>query len=61
MKKEQKYFPFCGGDAEVLQTEDSTIDGWNLYCISCAECSAAGPLHSIKSDAIKAWNRRDGK
>jgi len=52
--------PFCGGKAKL---EHRTTDEYYVYCSEVVLC----PIRSIsknwktKSEAIAAWNRRDGK
>jgi Lar family restriction alleviation protein len=53
--------PFCGGEAE-LQHNGARQSGL-VYWIWCAteKCLTETDVYEDKSDAIAAWNRRDGE
>lgn len=45
--------PFCGGEADLLDT----LPSGGCWC-RCDECSSDGPSGDTEADAIAAWNRR---
>lgn len=50
---EFKQCPFCGGEAEIMQTEARTF----LY-VFCGGCGASGDYRDTAEEAAEAWNRR---
>lgn len=44
--------PFCGGEAEILQTAGHT------FCVRCSDCDTSGGHYFTEEDAAAAWNHR---
>lgn len=57
MSEELKPCPFCGGEAELLETKDFKGQTFSA-CIMCRECECITCHFASKSTAIEAWNRR---
>ena len=49
---ELKPCPFCGREAVVKRSSDFR------YYVMCGKCEVKTHKYIVKSDAIKAWNRR---
>lgn len=49
-------FPFCGGNAEVLNDYECGFEG---YYVRCENCRSSSATYDDKTDAIEAWNRRE--
>ena len=50
---ELKPCPFCGGEAEVLESDHSAT----FYCW-CDSCETRGNYYNTEAEAIEAWNTR---
>lgn len=52
MSDKLKSCPFCGGEAEVVETL------FYDYKVACEKCGASTPLCDSEEMAVEAWNRR---
>jgi Lar family restriction alleviation protein len=58
--------PFCGGKAEIIETDTPRTDDigdWKsgskyYHRAACTNCETSGPYEDSKELAIKAWNKR---
>lgn len=55
MSKKIKPCPFCGEDEGK-----ATYDLEQHKIIFCMNCGAVGPWAELLSDAVEAWNKREG-
>lgn len=59
MADELKPCPFCGGKPALCCTRDESDNFDRDYFVTCDNCSIA--IHEeYSSEAIAAWNTRDG-
>ena len=56
---ELKPCPFCGGKARIMLEEEDLPDT-SFHNVYCTVCGAQFWVKS-KSEAIEAWNRREGE
>lgn len=52
-KREIKPCPFCGGEAEVIESDHSGT----FFCW-CDSCETRGNYYDTGAEAIEAWNKR---
>ena len=52
MSEKLKPCPFCGGEAEILQTSG------HMFCPLCSDCDTSGGHYFTEEDAARAWNDR---
>lgn len=52
MSEKLKPCPFCGGEAEILQTSG------HMFCPLCSDCDTSGGHYFTEEDAACAWNDR---
>ena len=55
-KTELKPCPFCGGEAEIVDTGD--LYGHCEYSVSCTSCNCNTDWLTNKKEAVQAWNKR---
>lgn len=54
-----KSCPFCGGEAELMESWAYGYHESRIQCKRCAISTQLGPFHS-RGVATRAWNRRVG-
>lgn len=53
--------PFCGGKAWAYSGSTYHFESGFGWICACKACDAQGEIGKTKAEAIKNWNRRDGK
>lgn len=53
--------PFCGGKAWACSGSTYHFESGFGWICACKECDAQGEIGKTKAEAIRNWNRRDGK
>lgn len=57
--EELKPCPFCGGEAELINTDIAGIQGvCNPITVSCKNCRCNTDWFNNKNKAVSAWNIR---
>ena len=47
--------PFCGGEAEIYEVEDSFASG---FVVACEKCGTSTPMSDDELKVTKSWNNR---
>lgn len=52
--------PFCGGEAAIVQTLDTTVRTWFVTCsnLKCSVLAFRTKRYYTEAEAIDAWNTR---
>ena len=53
--------PFCGGKAWAYSGSTYHFESGFGWICACKACDAQGEIGKTKAEAIRNWNRRDGK
>ena len=53
--------PFCGGKAWANSGNTYHFESGFGWICACKACDSQGEIGRTKDEAIKNWNRRDGK
>lgn len=53
--------PFCGGKAWAYSGSTYHFESGFGWICACKACDAQGEIGKTKAEAIRKWNRRDGK
>lgn len=59
-----KKCPFCGGEAEATEMQDTWYNDtmhWYICCSKCSCCLGGYGEFTTEAEAIEAWNKRVGE